>query len=371
MIKKIVYLLLLTLVLASTSTSQTKDSTDVKSGFDLQKISEGVYAAIRREPHGLTTNANSVFIINDHDVIVVDTTLTPGSASELLTALRKLTNKPVSYVINTHWHDDHILGNNVFREAFPRAEFVGHRSLVDYLPTIGLSNRKQALAPTGYLAFIENLRARLSRNESVFGGPMEPEERATYASDIEIGESYVKQNAAVPVVLPTLTIDERLTLYRGKRKIDIRYLGRGHTSGDIVVHLPEEKILIAGDLIIWPVPYVGSPQSHPGEWAETINKLVALNCDKIIPGHGPVLRDESYLKLMVQLLGSINEQVKAAVARRETLEQTRKAIDLSQFEEIFTSRSRMRKLVFRNYVFGAAIEAAFLDTNEKRSRGQD
>jgi cyclase len=66
---------------------------------------------VRREPPGLTVNANSVFIINDSDVVVVDTTLTPGTARELLTALRTSTNKPVKYVINTHWHDDHIMGS--------------------------------------------------------------------------------------------------------------------------------------------------------------------------------------------------------------------------------------------------------------------
>src|SRR5262245_60737165 len=76
--------------------------------FELVKVSEGVYAAIRKEPPGLTVNGNSVFIINPDDVIVVDTTLTPGTAREELAALRKLTDKPVTCVINTHWHDDHI-----------------------------------------------------------------------------------------------------------------------------------------------------------------------------------------------------------------------------------------------------------------------
>jgi hypothetical protein len=81
------------------------------AGFEVAELAEGVYAAVRREPPGLTVNANSVFIINDSDVVVVDTTLTPGTARELLTALRTSTNKPVKYVINTHWHDDHIMGS--------------------------------------------------------------------------------------------------------------------------------------------------------------------------------------------------------------------------------------------------------------------
>src|SRR5215213_4852395 len=114
--------------------------------FEVVKVAEGVYAAVRREPPGLTVNANSVFIINDEDVVVVDTTLTPGSARETLAALRKLTDKPVRYVVNTHWHDDHLLGNVAYRDAFPAADFIAHENTREYLPTTGLKNRQMAMS---------------------------------------------------------------------------------------------------------------------------------------------------------------------------------------------------------------------------------
>ena len=338
----------------------------VTSEFEVHKVAEGVYAAIRQEPPGLTVNANSVFIINDNDVVVVDTTLTPGSAKELLTALRKLTNKPVAYVINTHWHDDHIMGNEVFRDAFPHAEFIGHQQLIEYLPSTGLSNREQAMGKHGYAAFIGTLRERLARNESVFGGPMDDEERVTYASDIKIGERYVAENQGVEIVLPSITVTNRLKLRRGNRVIEIRYLGRGHTSGDIVVFLPKESVLIAGDLIIWPVPYIGSPQSHPGDWGRTLKRVISLKSDIIVPGHGPILRNDSYVNLMAQLFAAMEQQVKVAVERGEDLEQIRKSVNLSEFQRQFAGESRMRKLVFRNYVMGAGIEAAFRDASSKK-----
>ena len=100
--------------------------------FKIVKLSDGVYAAIRTEPPGLTVNGNSVFIINDDDVVVVDTTLTPGTAREIIAEIKKLTNKPVKYVINTHWHDDHIMGNAAYREAFPGVEFIAHSATRDY-----------------------------------------------------------------------------------------------------------------------------------------------------------------------------------------------------------------------------------------------
>src|ERR1044072_5760450 len=226
--------------------------------FEFVKLDEGVYVARRTEPPGLTVNGNSVFIINDTDVIVVDATLTPGTAQEELAALRKLTDKPVRYVINTHWHDDHIMGNQTYRDAFPGADFIAHENTREYLPTTGLTNRKMAMSPGGYPGFINSLKHRLEKNESVFGGPLNEEERATLAGDIKIAERYMAENPKATVVLPTVTLREHLTLYRGARIIDIIYLGRGHTSGDIVVHLHNEGIIIAGELVIHPVPHLRS-----------------------------------------------------------------------------------------------------------------
>jgi glyoxylase-like metal-dependent hydrolase (beta-lactamase superfamily II) len=327
------------------------------------KVSEGVYAAVRKEPPGLTVNANSVFIINDDEVVVVDTTLTPGSAKEELAALRRLTTKPVKYVINTHWHDDHIMGNQVYRDAFPAVEFIAHANTRQYLPTTGLANRKQAMSEQGYPGFIAALKNRLEKNESAFGGPLNEEERTTLASDIKIAERYMAENPGVEIIMPTITLEHEMTLHRGSRTIEILYLGRGHTSGDIVVHLPKEGIVVTGDIVMWPVPYVGNPQSHPADWSTTLEKLIELHPTIIIPGHGPVLRDDSYLKLMARLFSSIKSQVEAAVARGETLGQAQKSVNLDEFQKLFAGDSRVRRLIFRSYVTGPAVAAAYSDAS--------
>src|SRR5215207_3400286 len=334
--------------------------------FELVKLAEGVYLARRTEPAGLTVNANSVFIINEEDVVVVDATLTPGTAREGLAALRKLTDKPVRYVVNTHWHDDHVMGNVAYRDAFPGADFVAHEKTREYLPATGLTNRRMAMSPGGYPGFIGALKRRLEKNESVFGGPLNEEERAVLASDIRIAERYMAENPTAAVVLPTITLRERLTLHRGARRIDILYLGRGHTSGDIVVHLPDEGIVIAGDLVIHPVPYVGNPQSHPGEWGETLEKLLALKHTVIVPGHGPALRDDVYVHLMARLFSSMRAQVASAVSRGETLEQVRKSVNLDEFRKPFAGDSRVRRDIFDSYVLGAGIAAAYADATAKQ-----
>jgi glyoxylase-like metal-dependent hydrolase (beta-lactamase superfamily II) len=355
----LIYSLLLILsIFVSTATAQPK--------FKIVKLARNVYAAIRTEPPGLTVNANSVFIINDNDVVVVDTTLTPGTARETIAALKQLTNKPVKYVINTHWHDDHIMGNQAYREAFPGVEFIGHVKLREYLPTTGLTNRQGAMSEQGYPGFINALKSRLGKNESVFGGPMDNEEIAAYQSGVEIAERYMAENPKVEIILPTTTVQDRLTLQRGKRTIDIRYFGRGHTSADLVVYLPKERIAITGDLVVWPVPYVGSPQSHPGDWSKTLDQILALHPKTIVPGHGPVLNDDTQVRAMSKLFAAIDEQVRAAVKRGEILEQIHKNLNLDSFRDQFAGNSRIRKLIFRNYVAFPAVDAAYLDATSKQ-----
>jgi len=351
-------LLLTTFISTYTATAQPK--------FKIVKLASNVYAAIRTEPPGLTVNANSVFIINDSDVVVVDTTLTPGTARETIAALKQITNKPVKYVINTHWHDDHIMGNQAYREAFPGVEFIGHVKLREYLPTTGLANRQGAMSEQGYPGFIKALKSRLEKNESVFGGPMDEEEKAAYQSGVEIAARYMAENPKVEIILPTTTVQDQLTLRRGKRTIDIRYFGRGHTSGDLVVYLPKERIAITGDLVVWPVPYVGSPQSHPGDWCKTLDQLLTLHPKTIVPGHGPVLNDDSQVRAMSRLFATIDEQVQAAVKRGETLEQIHQNLNLDSFRDQFAGNSRIRKLIFRNYVAFPAVDAAYLDATSKQ-----
>ncbi|MBK9708318.1 MAG: MBL fold metallo-hydrolase [Acidobacteria bacterium] len=178
-------------------------------------------------------------------------------------------------------------------------------------------------------------------------------------------ELVLSEGSKAPAILPTISITERLTLHRGKRIIDIRYLGSGHTAGDLVIHLPNEGILITGDLVVWPVPLVGNPQSRIGDWASTIEKMLALRPAIIVPGHGPVMRDDSYLILLAELFTSVKKQAAAAAARGETLEEARKSINLEDLRKRFSGDSKIRKLLFQAYVAGPAVEAAYREVTGK------
>jgi glyoxylase-like metal-dependent hydrolase (beta-lactamase superfamily II) len=324
--------------------------------FEIQKIARDIYAVIRKEPPSLWFNPNTVFIIGKRDVTVVDTNISSRYTREVLAELRKITKKPVRYVVNTHWHEDHITGNRVYREAFPDVKFIAHKSTLADLPTVGAANRKGSLE--NGKGFVGLLKTLLGKNENLAGQKITAEERAGYASDIKLVESYLADAPDFQIMLPDIAVEDRLELGDGRRRIEILHLGRAHTGADLVVFLPEEKIVASGDLLVLPVPLVGST-SYPLEYGATLENLLKLKARVIIPGHGAVQRDDSYARSMIRLLSSIKRQAEASFSKGETLEQMRKSVDLEEFRKLFAGDSQHKALIFQNYVFLPATAAAF------------
>lgn len=348
---------LLTLPAHAAQTKPTK--------FDVVKLADGVYAAVRKDPPGFAVESNSLFVIGDDGVIVVDAQSNAAATRETLAALRTLTDKPVRFVVNTHWHDDHVVGNQVYAETFPGVQFVAHAATRAYLPAQGAENRRK-WHEGGLSQFVELLRGFVRDNKSFGGGAIDDEERASYLSDISLGEGYMTVSANYAPVLPTVTLEEKLTLYQGTRAVEILFLGRGHTSGDLVVRLPQENVVAAGDLVVYPVPLVGADQSHVSDWGATLEKLLALKPSVILPGHGPLMRDDSYVRQVARLMDSANAQTRAAVARGEALDAARKSVKLDEFRKLFAGESRVRNALFQMYVAGPAVASAYADATAKR-----
>jgi glyoxylase-like metal-dependent hydrolase (beta-lactamase superfamily II) len=324
--------------------------------FDVQKVAAGVYALIRREPPGLMFDANNVFIINEQDVIVVDANFSLASTREVLAALRKLTDKPVKYVVNTHWHDDHITGNQIYREAFPNVEFIAQESAIADMAGIGAKNRKGLQENTPNL--IKLFRSQVEKNKNLAGKDLTGEERASYLKDANLLERYFESLPTLQIIPPTLTIKDKLIIHRAIRTIEIIHPGRGHTPADLIVYLPQEGILMTGDLVVHPVPLVGST-SLPADYATTLEKLIAIKPRIIIPGHGALLTDDTYIRQMISLLNSLRQQTEAAVKRGETLEQARKSVNLEEFRRTFAGDSQNKSFIFQTYVAAPGVEAAF------------
>jgi glyoxylase-like metal-dependent hydrolase (beta-lactamase superfamily II) len=277
--------------------------------------------------------------------------------------MRKLTTKPVTHVVNTHWHDDHHTGNAVYREAWPGVKFVGQTRTAEEMLSTGAKNR------AGYVAnaagFAKRLRQLVAEKKTLGGAALTEQERLSYLSDAVLADKAATEWAPTPVLPPNVTLEDKLVLDPGKRTVEVLYLGRGHTGTDLLVHLPAEGILLVGDLVSWPVPLVGST-SHPAEFATTLRRALDLRPRMIVPGHGPVWRnDDSFPRLVLRLLESIRDQAAAAVARGETLEQARGSVDLAEFRKAIAGDSQGWGFAFDNYVSSPAVAVAYEEAQAK------
>ena len=321
-------------------------------------LGAGVYAAIRSEPLGLAVNANSLFIVNSDHVVVVDAQFTRSATLENLAALRRITTKPVRYVINTHWHDDHVAGNQVYRDTFPAARFIAQRNTRTDLIEKGRPNRAGQLQ--GGPPVLDRFERLLAMGLGADSTRVTDAERASLTSAIRVFRQYVVENAGYREVLPDTTFDRRLTLHDGGRTIDIRWFGRGNTRGDAVTVLPKEGIVSTGDLLVAPIPFGFG--SYPTEWIAVLDSIEGLHPRVLIPGHGPVMHDLTYLQTVRRMLVTATSQARAAAASGLSADSTLATVRLEALrDEIAGSEKQMRVMFasfFRRPVVSRAYEEA-------------
>ncbi|MEW5990612.1 MAG: MBL fold metallo-hydrolase [Chloroflexota bacterium] len=205
-------------------------------------------------------------VLGAGEALVVDTRTTPGQARELIADIGRLTPLPVRHVIDSHWHYDHVFGNHDFRPA----TIWGH----------------------------ERCRSRLLENGEAQRAWVSAEEPAL-AIEIE----------AVVIDPPDRTFAKAATVEVGGRAVELTLLGRGHTDADIVIVVPDARVLFAGDLLENDaVPYFGD--GYPLEWPATVERLLALVSGPVVPGHGSI-GDRSFVERQLADLAAV-----VAVARR-------------------------------------------------------
>lgn len=327
-----------------------------------EELAPGVHAVIRKEPLGLANHANTLFIINENDVVVVDTQFTLEATREVMAALKKLTDKPVSYLVNTHWHDDHTFGNQVWKETYPDIEIIAHeRTRVD-LAGAAVENRKQQAE--GGAEAIAMFEGAVAAGKSLDGSLMSPEERRAYESTIKLARTYVAEVPSFTLTLPTMTVSDKLVLHRGTRTIEIRHLGNGVTRGDAVVWLPREKILVAGDLVNDPFPF-----AYGGDvtgWIESLSAIRALEPRILVPGHGPVQRDMTILDRLTAAFSTIRTQALADRTNGTTEEDFMKSVALESMRRAMVGDNKMLAFLFRSCFVEPAATSAYRGSDAGR-----
>ena len=284
--------------------------------FRFNKVREGVYHAVGTG--SLAVVGNSSFIVNDDDVIVVDDHVSPAAAWVLLEEIRKVTNKPVTTVINTHFHFDHAHGNQIFDG---RVSIIGHEFTRQMLLSNSIGMPLYSNYLTGLQPQIDDLKKRLASESDATT-------QASLERQINVAQNNLASQRELKPTPPNVTLTDRMTLYRGSREIQIRYLGRGHTAGDIVVFLPREKVVMTGDFLTAGLSNMSD--SFPDEWVKSLDNLKTLDFDAVLPGHGEAFTDKAKIGYFQDYLRDVWTEVSRLKQQGVSAEDAARRADLTK-----------------------------------------
>jgi cyclase len=292
------------------------------TSYSFEKIADGVYYATGTVP-GL--GSNNVVVVNDTDVLIVDTGTSPAAARAFVEDIKRLTDKPIRYVVNTHWHYDHTAGNQIFG---PEVQIIATDYLYQMLATVDVLHREPFLTSQ-----VTNLSARIDTLNKQIAAEGNAPQKAALQKDLADAQRLQQQNNEIKVTPPNVHFSTKMVLHRGGREIDLLFLGRGHTGGDTVVYLPKERIVCTGDLMESRLAYMGD--AFFSEWIATLEEMKKLDFAVDLPGHGTPFTNKSLITAYQAYLADLTNQVTKLKNEGVSPDDAAKRIDLTAHAKDF------------------------------------
>ena len=293
----------------------------VSGAHRFEKIADGIYYATTSGI--MQVGANSPIIVADNETVVIDSGTSPAAGRALIQDVRAVTDKPIKYVIDSHFHYDHLFGNQVFG---PDVQIVGHDHTRERL-------KANTLEQFTFLNSVRPIPQRVDALRQRIAQERDPQQKATLEQQVMSALAYQEQVKEVRQTPPNLTFDNTMALYRGGREMHLMYLGRGHTDTDVVTFLPRERIVATGDLMESVISYMGD--SYPEEWIQTLEKLKALDFDTVLPGHGVPFKGKERITAFQDYLRDLLKQVEALRRQGVSAEDAAQKIDLTKYAATF------------------------------------
>jgi cyclase len=320
----------------------------------LDEIAPGVWAAVL-PPELRFDDANTLLVpCAERGALLVDPPSERARLASLIAAIRAR-GWTVGAVVSTHFHEDHTQGVAAIVAGFgDGVERIGHHTLLEDVPRRAASSHAERVEL--YQSEVPAARARLEQGVRRDGTPLADADRPAAAAAIERAAAWLEANRDARFLAPGLAYDRRLVLDRCGRRIELHHF-RAHTRGDTVVRIPDAGVIATGDLLD-DLPYVG--HGYPRTWIAALEQIAAWDPVVVLPGHGPLLRGEEKLEVVLGFLRDLAAQAEAAHARGATAEEAKQGVDLSRWRAALAHGDPAAERFFDQTV-GEAIERALLE----------
>ena len=291
----------------------------------LEEVAEGVYFATG--PGAMFLMSNAMVVVTDEDVVVVDSHITPAASRALIESIRTITEKPITTLINTHFHYDHAHGAQSFRDV----QIIGHEYTREKLIAAPLEEHSFLNLQAAFERGLVDLKRRLDETT-------DETERGSLEAQIAFNQAHIKATEEVQPVAPDVTMSDRLTLFRGGREIQVHFFGRAHTAGDVAIYLPKERIVFTGDMLLGGISWLGD--GYVSEWSATLENLKSLDFERILPGHGPIFYDRARIDYVQAYYEDLNKEVVRLRKAGLTAEETAAQADLTRHSDTLGVKDR-------------------------------
>lgn len=330
-----------------------------------EQLGDGIWLFRAPSALDLWTATNVVVIVNQRDVTVFDGNTRPHVNRKVIAEIRKLTDKPVRTLINSHWHMDHWSGNDEYAKAFPGIQIIATAQSRDYMKRMG-PGFFAGEAGGGLVRMRAALDTAIRTGKERDGTVLTPELRRQREKDIDETDRFAKEMGAVPRVLPNLVFRDTLVFWSGDREFRL-FSATGDATGSTVLYLPAEKLLATGDVLVdqedggGPPPWTSNSNAVT-PWLASLRSLAALDIATLVPGQGPAFHGKAYLDLTVELFAGILSQVHSALERGlVTLVQVQAAVNVDDIGRRYPSGGAAPNPEFKRLV-AALVKKAYQES---------
>ncbi|WP_374967170.1 MBL fold metallo-hydrolase [Lysinibacillus sp. RS5] len=270
--------------------------------FTLHTLDDGVFAAIAKPGQGAWSNAGIVDL--GEELLVFDSLSTPSAGKELRRQAESLTGKKVKYLINSHYHGDHVFGNQVFFDT----------TIISTYETQKLCNEKNNIEDLEKEE--KDMKQYLLQLKNQIDSTEDNNLKASLINQYQEMSKVLDDLSQLQIVLPSLLFEEKLTINGAERMVELYCLGGGHSPSDTFMYLPKEKIAFMGDIA---TEDLHVPIDNPVEFLSILQQVKQMDIDTIIPGHGSVT-NMALCDTLIDYLSFLIQSSKEAIQRKLPVE---------------------------------------------------